>query len=269
MCRMLGVMCNDEDLLACAVNQVNDALRCQDGERHDGIGVGYYSNEEPLLIKRPSADLAEIDYNDLLKGIGSKVVLAHVRMATVGTWKDANTHPFRFRKWLFAHVGHLPALLEQRGQLMEKLPPFLARNIRGETDSELAFHLFLDLLFREGKLNELDLDGLLLEQLLRQFVAEVNELHRGPNKPEMAVVLTNGRIMGVVSQRLVVHYSHREGILDCPRHDDSANNKKLHARFRGVMVGAAMKNPGHQWREIPNGSLLYVNSSLEMKVRQL
>lgn len=269
MCRMLGVMCNDGELLRCAVHQVKDALVCHDGGSHDGIGVGYYNNEEPLLIKRPSANLSEIDHAELLQGITSQVVLLHVRLATVGGWKDSNTHPFRFRKWLFAHVGHLPALDERRRELFERLPPFLVRNIHGETDSELAFHLFLDLLFREGKLNELDLTADILGEMLREFVSEVNSLHQGPDKPELAVMVTNGRIMGAISQRVAVHYSHREGILGCPLHDDSQQSNKLHANFRGVMVGAAMEKPGHQWREIPDGSLLYIANNLEMKVHQL
>ncbi len=269
MCRMLGVICNDEDLLGCAVHQVRDALRCPEATRHDGIGIGYYSGDEPLLKKRPSSEGEKIEYTELLKGIRSKVVLVHVRQATVGSWKDRNTHPFRFRKWLFAHIGHLPALQDNRQKLLERIPEFLSRNVRGDTDSELAFHLFLEVLFKEGKLNELDMPAEKLGEFLRQLAVEVNGLHEGPEKPKMAVIITNGRIMAALSQGVSIHYSFREGILDCNVHEPTQQNKQTHALFRGIMIGAAMDAPGHQWREIPDGSIIHVSNMLEMKVEHL
>ena len=36
MCRMLGVMCNDGDLLECAVTEVSEALRVDKVEKHEG-----------------------------------------------------------------------------------------------------------------------------------------------------------------------------------------------------------------------------------------
>lgn len=269
MCRMLGVMCNDEDLLSCAIHEVKDSLRCPGEDNHEGVGVGYYSQDDPLLIKKPAARLDEIDYDELLKGIHSSVLMVHIRKATVGTWKDVNTHPFRFRKWLFSHVGHLPAIEKRRDEIIAGLPPFLARNISGDTDSELAFHILLNALYREGQLNDLDITVDQLDSLLRAWVDELNQLHAGPRRPDLAMMVTNGQIMGAVCQGVTLHYSHREGILECPLHDDSEQQRHVHARFRGIMIGALMSNPGHQWREISDGSLVHVSKSLELKVQHL
>ncbi len=269
MCRMLGVMCNDEDLLKCAVHEVKDSLRCVGGDKHEGIGVGYYSQDDPLLIKKPAARLDDIDYDELLKGINSNVLLTHIRKATVGTWKDVNTHPFRFRKWLFAHVGHLPALEKRRDEIIAGLPPFLARNIRGDTDSELVFHLLLHALFRDGKLNDLGIGVDLLGSYLTAGVEEINQMHSGPLRPEMTIMVTNGQIMGAVCQGITLHYSHREGIVECPLHDNSEQQQHVHGRFRGIMLGALMSNPGHQWREVADGSLVHISKSLELKVQHL
>lgn len=268
MCRMLGVMCNDEDLLPCAVHEVRDAVRVEEGD-HDGIGVGYYRHDEPLLWKRPSAEKQAIDWTELLGEINSNVVLAHVRRATVGAWKDTNTHPFRFRKWLFAHVGHLPGVEKHRADILGRLPPFLARNITGETDSELAFHLFLDVLFKEGNLNDLELGGDRLAVLLKDTVAEIDTFGKdGEDKQELAILVTNGQVMAAACSNVTMHYSHREAILECPLHEDD-ERKYDHGRFRGVMLGAAMRDPGHQWREVTNGSLLSISKELELKVQQL
>ncbi len=269
MCRMLGAICNDEDLLSCAIEEVKDSLRCEDGETHDGIGVGFYSQDDALLTKKPSAKVAEIDFVSLVEGIVSNVLMVHIRKATVGVWKDINTHPFRFRKWLFAHVGHLPQLEKNKEALLADMPPFLARDIKGDTDSELAFHVFLNVIFKHGKINDLSMEVGLLDEYLRETVAIINQQHEEAKRPELAILVTNGEVMSAASQGIAMHYSLREGILECPRCEKSDQQKHIHGRFKGVMVGAAMSNPGHQWREVADGSLLHISKDLELKVQQL
>jgi glutamine amidotransferase len=267
MCRLLGVMCNDEDLLGCAVHEVKESLKVGSGERHDGIGVGYYRNDDPLLKKRPSATIREIEYDDLVEGIASNVLMVHVRRGTVGAWKDVNSHPFRFRRWLFAALGHLPALVEKRDEILGRLPSFLARNVQGETDSELAFHLLLERLFSDGTLNDLGLAAEAMGKVLKETLVDIEALHAsGKGSPSFACLVTNGQVMALACRRIQVHYSHREGILECARHDDSEQQRRLHRRFKGIMLGADMSDPGHQWREVADGSLLTISKGLELRV---
>ncbi|MFC1655024.1 class II glutamine amidotransferase [Myxococcota bacterium] len=269
MCRMLGVMCNDGDLLECAVTDVRESLRGDKLEKHEGIGVGYYGNDEPLLKKRPAAE-GEIDYQDLIGGINSNVLLIHIRHATVGAWKDVNTHPFRFRNWLFTHLGHLPGLESNREKVTAEMPPFLTRDIRGETDSELAFHIFLDVLFKDSKLNDISIGAEELAGHLKTSMEIIDKFHTGsPQKPKSAMLLSNGQIMAAVCRGVSMHYSHREGILECKRHENTEQNQQLPRRFRGIMLGAEMSDPGHQWREVADASLLSISKELELKVQQL
>jgi glutamine amidotransferase len=214
---MLGATCNDEDLLPCAIHEVRDSLHIASGD-HDGIGVGYYRNDDPLLMKKPCAKDCDIDYAELLDEVTSNVVLVHVRKGTVGAWKDINTHPFRFRRWLFAHVGHLSALEDHRQEVKEALPPFLARNIRGETDSELAFHLFLNVLYKEGKLNDLSLGAEQIAGYLKESIAEIDRFQARGAQQSLAIIVTGGQAMAAACRGVTMHYSHREGILECQRH---------------------------------------------------
>lgn len=271
MCRMLGVMCNDADLLGCAIAEVAPALRLDPGQGHHGVGMGTYSDDEPLLKRRPSDPEEELDYVRLVDDAASTCLLVHVRRATIGTWSTKNTHPFRFRRWLFAHVGTLPALEPKSEQLLAELPPFLARNIRGETDSELAFHLYLHSLFRDGTINDLSLPPEQLAASLREFAGSLEELHapRSQPDPSYAIIVTNGQIMGAVCRGQPMHYSHREGIHGCACQDQTDAQREAHAQFKGVMLGVRMNDPGHQWREVTDGSLLTVSRDLELKVSQI
>ena len=270
MCRMLGLMCNDEDLLACSIYDVRESLRVKNSSQYNGLGVGYYRNDEPLLKKRPSMKSNEIDYVELVEGIASNVLLVHIRQATMGAWKDTNTHPFRFRKWLFAHLGHIAKLEPKRNEVIQQLPSFLRRNIRGETDSEVAFHMFLNLLFKDNKLDDFSLTASELGTYLKDCLEEIDSLYSSGNQhPSLAMLVTNGQIMAAVCRGIGMHYSHREGILECPLHERTDQQLHLHRRFRGIMLGADMQDPGHQWREITSGSLLSISKTLELKVYQL
>lgn len=269
MCKMLSVMCNDADLIGCAIEEVRASLKVARGSGHDGVGVGYYSSDDPLLKRRPSAPEEEIDYAELVEGIESNTLLVHVRRATTGSWKPDNIHPFRFRRWLFAHIGDLPGVERQREMLTGSLPSFLARNIRGETDSELAFHLFLDFLFRDGTLNDISLSADDLARHLRAFAQRLDELHRPEGDGSFAIAVTNGQIMGAICRRVRMHYSHREGIHACVQHEQSDTTRQVHGRFKGIMIGAEMADPGHQWREVADGSLLTVTPALELRVQQI
>jgi glutamine amidotransferase len=267
---MLGVICNDEDLLTCAINEVSKSLQIENGDQNDGIGVGYFSHDDPLLRKKPSADTNEIDYTELVKDIYSNVLLIHIGKKDKGVWKDSNTQPFRFRRWLFAHVGELPELIKNREKIEGSLPNFLMRNIKGDTDSELAFHIFLDTLYKENDLNDLGLGAEKLATHLQTCVDQLDSFRtKSSSQSDLCIMATNGQVMATICRGISVHYSHREGILECPLHEQSEQQLHLHGRFRGIMLGAAMQDPGHQWREVSNNSILSVSKSLELKVDQL
>lgn len=267
MCKILGVMCNDSNLLSCAIHEVNDSLRSQVEQDVAGIGIGYYFGEDPLLKRRPINEPNLIDFGLLFEGIETNAILFCTHLTMARGWKTKNTNPFRFQRWLFAHTGNLPALVAQQKQIVEALAPHIARNIRGETDSELAFCLLLDIMFRAGTLNDVTIDTEVIAQHMREFVKKLNEMHVDCSEDaSFAIILTNGQVMASVNRSKSMHYSHREGIHACPKHTGSVHDRQSHARFKGIMLGAQMTNPGHQWREIGDESLLTISKGLELKV---
>jgi glutamine amidotransferase len=118
-----------------------------------GWGVGFYQGGEILLRRRPVDDRPTLPLASSLADLRTTALLGHVRLATVGALSTENTHPFRYRQWIFAHTGNLPAFASLRERLLESIPQFLRRNVRGDTDSELLFHLFLSFLHDAGGLD--------------------------------------------------------------------------------------------------------------------
>ena len=90
---------------------------------------------------------------------------------------DANTQPFRYRRWLFAQEGPGPSdelYAELMPQLLQHIPDYLRRNIRGRSPAEHVFHLFLSMLHDAGTLD----DPNLAPPHIRRAAARHGRVHR-------------------------------------------------------------------------------------------
>lgn len=188
MARLVGLIGNRPDLCGRVVQHEGRALAVRrKGGVTPGWGVGFYQAGEVLLKRRPIDDRAEIGLADMLRDIRSDLVVAHVRAATVGTLRTENTHPFRYRQWLFAHTGTIEAFSTLRSRLSESLPQFLQRDVRGETDSELLFHLFLSFLHDAGQLDRPAVDASAARTALRSSISLVDRLCAEEGHPPSAM----------------------------------------------------------------------------------
>src|SRR3990172_4392103 len=157
---IVAILQNDPNLLRCQVRRLQDHVALCEPERlPDAYGFGYYKGNDILLGKRPTGAPVPLSLAQLAGGVDSEALIVHARPATVGGQKDENTHPFRFRRWLFAHDGSVEVFQEVKPRLVEALPDFLRRNVEGETDSEHAFMLFLKYLREGGHLDDLDTEA--------------------------------------------------------------------------------------------------------------
>lgn len=141
-----------------------------------GWGVGFYQGGEFLLKRRPIDDRPAFDLRDMTQGIRADILVAHVRVGTIGEARTENTHPFRYRQWLFAQTGTINAFSKLRGRLTDSLPQFLHRDVRGETDAELLFHLFLSFLHDAGQLDRAHVPANIARSALRSSLALVDRL---------------------------------------------------------------------------------------------
>ena len=154
MARLLGFIANRPDLCNHFAEYERHVLtaRRQPDEQW-GWGVGFIQGGEVLLKRRPLDDSQTLNMADMLADVRSDILIAHIRHATVGSLRTDNTHPFRYRHWMFADTGTVEQFTEVRTKLHETLPKFLQRSLRGDTDSELLFHLYLSFLHDSGKLD--------------------------------------------------------------------------------------------------------------------
>ena len=116
----------------------------------DGFGIGWYAPQfcrTPALFKEVSPAWSNQNLKDITRVTKSSCIFAHVRAATIGGQSTrANCHPFSWNKYLFMHNGTVFGFEKIRRLLRRGLSDEAYNLIKGNTDTEHIFALFIDLI---------------------------------------------------------------------------------------------------------------------------
>ncbi len=239
-------------------------------------GVGFYQGGEVLLRRRPTEDSETIDFGELVSDLRADVAIGHVRDATVGSLRTENTHPFRYRQWLFAQTGTLQGFDEMRGRLLESLPEFLRASVRGETDAEVVFHVVLSFLHDAGALRATEADCKSVEEAIRHTVQLLDtmaaELGTGPVK--INLLMTNGEcLVGLhAGEPMASRTFEGKTDEDLLLGDDGNLRRKVAnpAHLRFWMIASDFDEvPNDSWRPLPERSIVTLTRKDGVRTRAL
>jgi glutamine amidotransferase len=275
---LIAVLQNDANLMACQLRRLGGHAALREPDRlPDAYGYGYYTATEVLLGKRPSGAPTPLTVAQLAGEVVTEALLAHARYATVGNHRDENTQPFRYRRWLFAHDGHVEGFEALRPALLAALPDHLRRGVQGDTDSEHAFALFLAELRKGGQLDDLDADAAAIGQALGRTVRRIDELSRevgAQRTSTLNLVATNGRVLVATRRGRPLHYALLEGILPCERDGLDLSMKDTdprigpHRRVKAVCFATHLLQQ-NGFIEVPESSVVAVSRTLQVSVTHL
>jgi glutamine amidotransferase len=137
MCELLGISSQRATHLTISLAAL--AAHSMPGKSNrDGWGAAFYQGSDVALFREPHAasDSALLHLIET-QGPGTTLAISHIRHATLGDVKLANTQPFvrelAGRTHLFTHNGHLPGIATSPDFPLTQFNPV------GETDSEHAF----------------------------------------------------------------------------------------------------------------------------------
>jgi predicted glutamine amidotransferase len=151
MCRWLAYMGSPvlirDALLTPKHSLIDQSLHSQLGAETtngDGFGIGWYDQEQtPGLFRSIEPAWNDQNLRELSCHIRSPLFFAHIRAAIGSSVQQTNCHPFRHGRWLFMHNGFIDGLAQIKRELMLAVDESLYPEIRGQTDTELLFHLAL------------------------------------------------------------------------------------------------------------------------------
>lgn len=112
-------------------------------EHCDGWGVARFDGKTPHIETSVVGAHQSERFDLLMQEMSTTSLLAHIRLASVGTVHEHNTHPFFANGWAFMHNGTLRNFADARARLEAEIAPAWRPLLRGETDSERCFALFL------------------------------------------------------------------------------------------------------------------------------
>jgi len=218
MARLFGLLGNRSDLTGRVLAFERDALRVKNvGPGAVGWGLGFYQGGEVLIRRRPIDEREEIDVAQLGADVRADVVIGHVRQPTIGTLRTENTHPFRYRQWLFAQTGTISCFDQVRERLMGSVPEFLRAGIRGDSDAEIVFQVFLSFLHDAGKLDDLIVDPSVVREAMRKSLHLVDSISAevGGAPAEVNIVVSNGDLV------IAAHRRQKMGVRTLSGRDDA------------------------------------------------
>jgi hypothetical protein len=263
---------NDPENMSCALFSARNALYSR-SRGTEGFALGFIQGGDVLLQKRPRAAAEEVDLYSLARDLKANAMIGRVGLGQEGNTAAENADPFRYRSWLFGSVGTIPGFDAIRDRVLDAIPAYLRRNVRGRSASEHVFHLFLAYLHDAGIIDQPSPPPPQVEAALRSTLAFVTRLIRssdaegtedGRHGLELAVVATNGRSLVATVRSHPMQYLRVDGIADCPvchgRANPEGDGRRLsHEGLRAVIIEANAETQGRAgWRPVAEGTALLI-----------
>jgi len=257
------------------INQSRRARQGKLGLNADGFGIGWYDHSidnEPALFKSIQPAWNDTNLNYLAAKIRSTCFIGHVRASTVGDVNTLNCHPFVNKDFLFAHNGTIYGFDAMRRNLLSFLSDERFCSIKGRTDSEFFFALFMEQLskFTHNNILENFYDAFTAAM---QIIAECQNERTPDNFSRMNVVLTNGKsllatryVSDAQQIPLSLYYAAGDYI-------DTQNNNMIHANTGKPDVVLVASEPlsdyAEEWQEVPINHALFVDEALQISLRPI
>jgi glutamine amidotransferase len=261
--KLFACMCNQPQRLAAALAPVRATLVAQPPVKR--WGLGYVQGGDVLLVRTPKSSEHPVDLAAPLSELHTDCAIAlAVQRDTSTLGGTDNTPPFRYRRWMYAQTGMLDThgLEDVMPRLLEHVPEYLRRNMKGRTPAEVAFHLFLAMLQDGGQLDDPNLPVTTTRNALAAAVRLMNvELEKAGKTAVLGnIALTNGRSM-VVAQ------------IDEPlrlRRLFVTGDRGEREDFRGViMVSGGDGDPHDGFEDVPASHAVLISRDLKVTLADL
>jgi glutamine amidotransferase len=265
MSRLFGYIANEAERVRCALFPVRESLTAPVSAGAGGQGLGFYQSGEVLLQKRPRNQPGVADFYAQLRGLRTDMAIGYVREHEPAK-SPASDNPYRFRSWLFAATSLVPHFAERRAELLESVPEFLRRNIRGQSEAEHLFYLFLAFLHDSGKLDDPNLAPADAAAAARATSAFAGRLAQ--NEPCCVnLMASNGRILVALGHGRPLAIFETRGIADCPlcREREPDDKRVAHEHLRSVLVVSnGEPEPAPGFEVTPDNTVVTVSHTIEL-----
>jgi len=251
--KLIAYISNQAKRLPEAIAPVRETLRVEGTVPR--WGMGYVQAGHVLLSRNPKEHPKGVDLAAVLEPLQSDYIIAWAGEED-GLKGTANTQPFRYRSWLYAQTASTAVDV---APIVEHMPGYLRRNIRGKTLAEGFFHLMLSLLHDSGGIDDPDLDPHAIGLALRDASALATRLLDGETGAGIgSIAVSNSRSM------VVAHFGGDPLFVRSLKNEDPKLSESQ--RYRAVLAMTGTAKPGDGFEAIPPGSAVVVHRNLDSDI---
>ncbi|MEW5819635.1 MAG: class II glutamine amidotransferase [Cyanobacteriota bacterium] len=245
---------------------------------NQGWGIGFYQYGKAYIQKRACCAYFDFNFRLLTDFVETNTMIAHVRDATVGDISDHNAHPFMYKNWVFAHNGTIVNFDKLKPGILNEIGITLANDIKGTTDSEFLFYLFITYL--KKNIEDITIEEIpsnIIKKSLHETLCHVIDLGKSINNNEehkLNVIVTNGHTMVASRYNNSLYYAVRKEALNnqVKLYKDRVNlNIELQCPDdnESIIVASEMLDIEDEWHEFKNGTILSIDDTLELNFMDL
>jgi len=247
MCRLFGFRAARPDAVHPSLITERNSLRWQSREHQDGWGIASYVAGSPFPVVAHGLGPAHLDpdFERVSSLVTSHAVLAHVRLASVGGVQAANAHPFTDGRWAFAHNGTLRHYARHQAALEALIDRAQLARVKGTTDTERCFRLFLTHLARGGGSGASD-----VARALAAVMGDVARITDDEERSSMNFIVTDG-------ETLVATRRHRSLFFLSRGQQDSG-------AWDEVIIASEQLFGEEPWQEVPEEGVVGVDASMRL-----
>lgn len=276
MCRFVAYLGKETILLADLLVKPNNSLIKQSllaretrtPTNGDGFGVGWYTAHDrtPALFTSLYPAWNDRNLSYLSKKTRAKLFFAHIRSASTGGISQFNCHPFIYKNWLFMHNGWIPYFGKIKRQIHNLLDDDIYNWIKGSTDSELIFGLFLQLTKKSKVRTAHDIYNMFLK-VFNIINGLIKKYH------ENAVCyfntcITNGK--SIVAFRYCTSSRCRPETLYFSLVENGEQERSNETKHKSVIIASEkLSHHGFKWQIIPVNHCFMIESDLSIFLQKL
>ena len=231
----------------------------------DGFGIGWYRrevSEEPAIFVSPLPAWNDLNFKRISHYVMSPCFFGHVRAAAEGGVNVFNCHPFAYKNWMLMHNGGIGGFKRIRRDIVNLVSEELFLHIRGQTDSEHMFALWLHYFLPSNQTHQDMIDAW---RKTLKTIEELQAKHHVKESSSINSMVTDGeQIVGVRYSSgnqapLSLHYSAGERF----QHTKDGCHmlpSKGHIPESVLIVSEKLTGFESEWHDVPAQHIISVNS---------
>jgi len=269
MCRLYGLISSHPRKVECDLIQSQHSLLHQSehdvsGEQNSqGWGLENFEKNHANVVKQPQAAFESDEFRWEAAKIHSKQVISHVRRATVGNVCMENTHPFVHHGLILAHNGHIDHFPVIRKKILSAITEEESKWIQGDTDSEHIL-AYLHHIYHQDPHASL---ATILTHGLRKIIQMIKELD-SVKESALNIVFSNGKEMAASCYNRSLYVIEREAVHPCQVCSGELHINEKPKSYRAMAIASEPITTDEEWKEIPNGSIVEVDSNVSFKIHK-